>query len=60
MRDIETEYDTSIYLQVVYESIEKKIRQRLRWAAGANPSTGAVLDKFEGAIGTRLAALAQV
>ena len=36
-----------------YSQMEASISQRLRWAAGANPSLNAVLTNFENAISYR-------
>ena len=43
--------------QAAYNTVENKILQRLTWAAGANPSTRAVLERFESATSTRSSAL---
>ena len=46
--------------KIKYEQLEDKISQRLKWAAGANPNTRLILEKFEEAIVARKAALGKL
>ena len=44
------EHDTMTSIQSHYEQLKKTVLQRLKWAAGANPSLAQTLIQFEEAL----------
>jgi len=51
------EFDVLTSIQSHYEQLKKTVIQRLKWAAGANPSLAHTLIQFEEALATAQALL---